>query len=485
MNFLDSLSDSHRDALMSIATRVPVAANAYLVRRGDPGGDLFVVASGRMAVVDTRTRPTTIIASMSEGDVIGEVAFLDRTPRSADVRAEVDGEVLHWRRADVSELFERNPVLGAAFYEALCRVSVRRLRRQTNQAVTHSTTVPGSANPQRGSRLMQDVESVVVPLKRVLRTVELRVRAAPRDESAGEGLFDALDATEATLERIGASYPGTRDREQITRLMHVELQPWLVRSFLAERCLRRATGTVGSPDTLSHILVGRPSGDGRLGELLDTWFLDRPTMHAFRNEKRALADAIIGDITQRRGRRVLVVNAGTGSLLARLVQGLDDIATTFTVLDPSKESLGYFDLSDLPKTISIAAIRHEITALANGRLHSHLPLQDVIVLDDLICYLPDRLAMTLFRTVAAVLAPEGRLYATSLTDSRDHHLLDLLLGWPTVRREPDATVRLARAVGLHGEAVRVSDAPTALIRLAGSAATDTAEAIVARAPSLF
>ncbi|MFT6816593.1 MAG: CRP-like cAMP-binding protein [Myxococcota bacterium] len=482
MNFLDSLDDTTRETLLSIATPVNAPSGSYLVRRGDAGGDLFVVESGRLAVVDTRTRPTTIIATMAAGDVVGEVAFLDRTPRSADVRADTDSSVLHWRRADVAELISQHPHFGARFYEGLCRIAVRRLRRVTTHSVQHAQQ---SLAPAMHGHADRDADAVATPLKRTLRTVELALRINPQDDAAARELHTALDEAQAQLKRMGAAHTETLQRQEFTAVLRRELQPWLVRSFLAERTLRRTSGKVGSPQTLSHLLVGRGTGDGALGELLDGWLLRRPTMVAIRQGKQALADAVLGAAPKRRGRRILVVNAGTGSLLARLVEGLADIPTSITVLDPSRDALGYFDLTDLPPNISLSAVRHDLAALANGRLQTTLPTQDIVVVDDLLCYLPDRLAMTLFRTLGSCIAPRGALFATALTPSDDEQLLDLLLGWPTVRRTSRATCRLADAVLMDGQASEVMGAPAAVLRVGEPRFADTPAAALARSPSLF
>lgn len=481
MNFLDFLDHDTRETLMSVATEVSAPKDSYLVRRGDAGGDLFVVQSGRLAVVDTRTRPTTVIATMSRGDVVGEVAFLDRTPRSADVRADTQATVLHWRRADVSELIEQRPDFGARFYEGLCRIAVRRLR-VTTHSVQNSQQ---SLAPAMLGRTDRDANAVVAPLQQTLRRVELALRTDPRDERAAQELYTALNAAQAQLTRMGAAHTETLQRQEFTAILQRELQPWLVRSFLAERTLHRSNGKVGSPQTLSHLLVGRGSGDGALGELLDTWLLRRPTMVAIRTGKQALADAAIAAAPSRRGRRILVVNAGTGSLLARVVEGLAGIPTNITVLDPSRDALGYFDLTDLPPTISLSAVRHDLAALANGRLHAKLPSQDVVLVDDMLCYLPDRLAMNLFRTLGSCVAPGGRLFATALTPSEDEQLLDLLLGWPTVRRTAGATCRLAEAVLMDGDASQVMGAPAAVLRVGEPRIADTPQAALARSPSLF
>lgn len=60
---------------------IDVAAGKVLMREGETGGEMFVVASGRVAV----ERAGVSIADRGPGDVIGEIALLSEGPRTATV----------------------------------------------------------------------------------------------------------------------------------------------------------------------------------------------------------------------------------------------------------------------------------------------------------------------------------------------------------------------------------------------------------------
>jgi hypothetical protein len=64
-------------------------------------------------------------------------------------------------------------------------------------------------------------------------------------------------------------------------------------------------------------------------------------------------------------------------------------------------------------------------------------------------YLPDRLAISLFRALGGLVGPRGTVIIAALSPSADHALLDRLLSWPTVRRSAEATRALAVAAGLR------------------------------------
>jgi len=52
MSFLERLSEPQRDALQSIAQRVDLSDGDYLTRRGEPGGDFFLLVTGILLVVN-------------------------------------------------------------------------------------------------------------------------------------------------------------------------------------------------------------------------------------------------------------------------------------------------------------------------------------------------------------------------------------------------------------------------------------------------
>lgn len=66
----------------------------YLFREGDAPDALYVVKSGKFAVVKTKQNSEVILAEIGPGALVGEMAFFDNKPRSASVRAMKDAEVI-------------------------------------------------------------------------------------------------------------------------------------------------------------------------------------------------------------------------------------------------------------------------------------------------------------------------------------------------------------------------------------------------------
>ncbi len=84
-----------------------------LFEKGDPPDALYLVESGRIAIVMSSAldRRESVVALMEPGDLFGELSMLDDGPRSAMARALEATAVLAVPFASVRMLFEREPRL--------------------------------------------------------------------------------------------------------------------------------------------------------------------------------------------------------------------------------------------------------------------------------------------------------------------------------------------------------------------------------------
>lgn len=84
-------------------------AGAVVVRRGAPGDSMFFIATGE---VEVRLSPESIV--LSEGMFFGEMALLDRRPRSADIVTLTPCTMLILNMPDFFQLAGQHPALAQA-----------------------------------------------------------------------------------------------------------------------------------------------------------------------------------------------------------------------------------------------------------------------------------------------------------------------------------------------------------------------------------
>jgi len=88
------------------------APSETLIRAGDEGSSMFVVHSGRVAVqISDRGGPRTV-AELTEGNFFGEMALFTGAPRTANIVALEETEVLEIGHTAMKHIFETNPGLA-------------------------------------------------------------------------------------------------------------------------------------------------------------------------------------------------------------------------------------------------------------------------------------------------------------------------------------------------------------------------------------
>ena len=105
---LRNLPSAHMQPVLEHLTEHRVAAAKIVFRTGDPGDALYIVADGKVEVLDGDGR---VLASLGEGQAFGEMALLSSGTRTATVRAQTDALLLVIAKADFDRLREEDPFL--------------------------------------------------------------------------------------------------------------------------------------------------------------------------------------------------------------------------------------------------------------------------------------------------------------------------------------------------------------------------------------
>jgi SulP family sulfate permease len=116
------------DLATAVTTR-SVAEGEKVCSRGQAGDEMFLVRRGRLRVLlPLPGGKVHHLLTLCQGDYFGEMAFLDREPRSADVVAATPTDLFVLSRAKFDELARRSPAIGARVFEELAYAISRRLR---------------------------------------------------------------------------------------------------------------------------------------------------------------------------------------------------------------------------------------------------------------------------------------------------------------------------------------------------------------------
>jgi CRP-like cAMP-binding protein len=108
---------------------VQVASGKTLVEEGQPGHEFFLIVGGTATVLRNGRK----IATLGPGQYFGEMALLDRGPRSATVRADSDMTVLVLGQREFSGVVDEVPGLARKLLQSMAT----RLRDADAKAYSH------------------------------------------------------------------------------------------------------------------------------------------------------------------------------------------------------------------------------------------------------------------------------------------------------------------------------------------------------------
>jgi CRP-like cAMP-binding protein len=111
--FAETLDDGQLDALAATARRVDYDRGSTLMREGDSDDSLIVIAEGDVNV-SVAGRPETV-ATLGEGDIVGEMSLLTGAPRSATVTVLRPVVAFEIGKADLEPLLIMSPSLFERF----------------------------------------------------------------------------------------------------------------------------------------------------------------------------------------------------------------------------------------------------------------------------------------------------------------------------------------------------------------------------------
>ena len=193
-----TLSDRHAETIAQAVVKKRFKRGEAIVEQGKKTNSLYIILAGRARVMTTDRRGREVIlATLSQGDCIGEMSLIDSKPHSATVQADVQTDALVLSRADFATCMPEYSSLAHAVLQGV----VKRLRE---------------ADQKIESLALMDVYG------RVARAL---VEAAQPDRDGNLVIRDRISRQDVA-KMVGAS------REMVSRVMKdlegrgfVELQP--------------------------------------------------------------------------------------------------------------------------------------------------------------------------------------------------------------------------------------------------------------------
>ena len=90
--------------LVGMAEPLTLSRGSVLIAEGDQSRPLFLLQSGSLSVSQRTDNGEKSLGTIEPGDVVGEIAFVDKRPRSATVTVDEDAVLLKLDHAKVGSL---------------------------------------------------------------------------------------------------------------------------------------------------------------------------------------------------------------------------------------------------------------------------------------------------------------------------------------------------------------------------------------------
>lgn len=149
VELFEHLGEDDRARLAESIRAKVLKAGEVLFRTGDPGEALFIVLDGEVELFIRDNAGQKIPLTIAgPGQLFGELALLDRGPRTATAEALTDSELLSLSRDDLIALFQKTPTAALHLLAGMGKMTRKadelirtRVSRNVNEEVVEKSTV--------------------------------------------------------------------------------------------------------------------------------------------------------------------------------------------------------------------------------------------------------------------------------------------------------------------------------------------------------
>lgn len=451
--------------LFSIASERILAPETVLIRERTPIDRLTILLKGFLTVtVDGSARHH--IATVGEGQIVGELSFIERKPASSSVSATEEATVLEIPFAALDERIAVDPAFGSRFHRALARVLARRLRRSVSE--DESIELEGGDGAKETGEAPQseswsEIDRATSGFTRLLESVEASAVSEPPSEVDSAAIQASFSQISTLLNRLlgPTSKENHRVREEIGRRLRSRLGPFLRKSALLDRILVRPRGVPDDYRVLQAIYDRSISGRKGIGPALDRAFLAESACEGMRERRKFIADLIVRTSNDRGEEPTLVT-----SLVSGPADEIFDAYGTIRRQQRLQMSLVELDTETLHYVMAkcekaylepyVKAVKENVLYLATGRSKVALPPQDLVYSNGLLDRHDDATVVSILNYMHGLLRPGGQallVNVQALNPSRE--LFEYLLDWRLVHRTREELNALCRASAFRRPCERI------------------------------
>ncbi len=427
--------------------------------QGNDAHCLYYVKKGAVEVSYTLEGADIVVAIIGEKHFFGEIGFFDGISRVRDVRAKENSEICTFKPAAMERLQADDAGLYAEFLNVLARLICEKFRRVLEErepltgyaaslSVSHNRFDEARQLPKSffTTDAWRAVNQLAEDFKAQLFDLSYRLQKHAPDEIPPdlekEG-YAIIDAFNASLQQVKTVIDNEEAEKYVWGYVFKEFFPYFMRSRLAERVYYKPKGYAGDFMMMEMIYRNRPEGDGKLGLIMDGWFLNSPAADAVRGRRKLLADRITQISREKIDHqdKIRIMNLACGSN-RELFDFLSRFERTESVealcIDIDADALAFTNrhVNVFNHQAIVRLMNENLIKWAIGRVQHDFGMQDIIYSSGLTDYLDRRLFVKMINRCHAHLNESGILIVGNFgPQNPNREFMDHILHWNLIYRD--------------------------------------------------
>lgn len=111
---------------------IKIEKGQVLFNEGDLSEQMYFLKSGKLKVTRNLDDKEVVLGNVTPGELVGEISFFDKNPRTATVIADEDSELAVIPAEKFKTIFDELP----SWYQVLTNTLVKRVRNADHQDIT-------------------------------------------------------------------------------------------------------------------------------------------------------------------------------------------------------------------------------------------------------------------------------------------------------------------------------------------------------------
>lgn len=425
---------------------------------------VYYMHSGTVEVSYTQQNDTKItVALIGAGEFFGETSFFDGETRVRDILAAGDVEVGIFTTEIMNRIKESDASLYINFIVYLAQRICQKFRRIAGESEPlaayadllttrkrssiYTTSKPLPATLLHSSKwhvISSRMEQFKAELFDISHQLQKNESIGNPDEHVELRCLELLSELNDSLIDFQKTMAKTGYEEIMWGYVFKEVFPYFMRSYFAERAYFKPKGYAGDFLMMEHIYANQAKGEGKLGQLIDSFCLGRPGSLAIRGRRKLLTQEITCLFTEysAQGHNTRIMNLACGpnrELFDFLSTCEESEKVEALCVDIDSEALQYTNqfVNIFSHRASIRLLSENVIKWSLGRTSQHLGYFDIIYSAGLCDYLEPKFFRALINQCHQHLNPGGTLILGNFTAYPDSLFLDKLLKWELIYRDED------------------------------------------------